>query len=369
MALDYLGDLDSAPAARSGDASASELARFLSACVAFLQRYDAMETGSPERRDLVFATERALPSLSFDGRLEPRKTVVRRWRTLVAEQPLVFQAAVAHFLKSSPRPGLEELTQFLSLFAETGSTLADSLAFLALDRLERLGGPSEGSGATAALVSTLSGDGSAIISLLERLREADLLQARPLYAAGRRIARWDPARLNAFFSVFAADLATAASADGPDVLRFFLKDLIERAGAYSVLSAVTDVEPQRCPPLFRAAFAGGNPLYRICLRPIESVVERAGPAMELFVAFGEQRFDMRLLPRPRDDADWIAKVRSVTHILPWYELPPARSAPEASPAQAPTARSHRAKAESSVIGSLTAMAAKALGIPYQQAPL
>lgn len=299
--------------------SEQEFSSFLKRGVSLLQEYEATEIGSEQRGVVAVGIERALPPLMFQSRVEPRRTVGLAWRVLQSQLPVAFKTALSALLRPSRRAvALADIEMLLSLLGEASVLVSDDTAFLIQDRLEKLHEGQAGGQAAALLVTVLSGDGRAAISLLERLKRAGMLTLPVFYSAMRKVARWDPARLSILLQLLGIDLLEGERDE--ETLRFLIYDLIERAGAFTVLNAICDVDPRRCPSLFRSAFVGADAPYALRL-----VITRSRLTERTHIAYGAEVFPISLLDTPARDENWVLKLRSASGVRPQIEMSYAES--------------------------------------------
>jgi hypothetical protein len=301
--------------------TSTEFAAFLEKATRLLAKYREADLAGAERELTAIDIERELWPLVFQTRVEPRRTVARAWRSLELQQPATFKEGLASLLRQAPSLLLlPELEMLLLLLAEAGIMVSDEVVFRVLRRLEVDRARESAQSVASRLAAVLSGDGLATMSLLERLKQSKMLSLPVFYGAARKVAAWDPSRLSLLLRLFGVELLKGEN----DVatLGFLVSDLVARAGPFTTLNAICDIDPRDSPVLFKAAFAGPEAPFTV-----RSIISGDRRARRTHILVGGEEIPIDLLDAPARDEEWELKFRSVTGVIPELEIRRQMDAP------------------------------------------
>jgi hypothetical protein len=290
--------------------------RFVVDAVLFIDRYSQSETGSEERLKLVLEMSEQLRPIPFPSRLEPRASITAAWReaTSLAETKF-FEAVDALLRDEDGHWAARQVSALLELLAESGVVVPSATVFLAQGRLkadyDRWGNP----GPLSALMAMVPNDATSIFSMLDRLDADGMLAPAAVQAGVRKVCKWEPESLERSLALFGHQLFPEE--EEPDAVRFFLEDLIERAGSASVVLAITGIDPDISPKLVSAAFGGDGAPFGLVL---EFDGEESDIESDTSVLEGTRILSLHQLGEAAREPEWTLKVRLLSAAKPLVKI-------------------------------------------------
>jgi len=271
--------------------------------VRLTQAYEDAEPGTPAQTQAYRELREAFPNLDMPTRLEPRSAVIKYLEAdfLFDERAFAdsIDAIIARRLLAD-----QQLFALLSLLAASRVVLSHSTVFDLLEDFSRLEADPGVDDAYASLMAVAGRGPGTIMSLLERLEEFPTPRPTAIYAALETVASNAPEHLGAAFANASRTLED--NSVDPTSLAFILGDLCKRAGPYTVLLAIAEQDPWRCPKLTRAAFAEADSPFQLAQNSFE-FEER----QEFGVVFEEESLPLTSARVGVDLQKWLAAARSV----------------------------------------------------------
>ncbi len=284
----------------------------IATAVALVKAYADLEIGSEERVEVVLAMAERLTPIAFPTRIEPRAAITSAWREATDLASSRFFAAIDSLLlreDANWRPIHVRL--LLELLREAALTAPAATAFLAQRRLKLDFDRWQEPAPMAALMSLVPNNSGSIFSMIERLDSDGILDPRSVQTAVRKISSWDPESLGRSLALFGNLLF--ASEETLDTIQFFLADIIERAGSSPVMLALSGMEPEMAPSLFKAAFGGAEPPFEILL---EIDGASADKKAKRWLRQGSRKLLEGQLGEAAQDPAWMLKVRLQSRAAP-----------------------------------------------------
>lgn len=271
-----------------------------------LDRYERSEPASLEQAAAFAEMRRAFPSIDMPTRLEPRSPIIGR---LVQDARLdedAFEDAV-HWVATDSSLSIDQLATLLSLLADARVPFGIHTVFDIVDRMVDIPLGVLVDDIQAALVILAGRRPRAVISLMERLQDLRLLRPPGVFGALQSVASDAPDHLGAAMQI--ASHAIRSDMIDIDGLAYLLRDLCRRAGAYTVVLALAEQDPDTASKLLSAAFVMEDSPLTLRQRSFDDAEDQ-----RLEIAYGGEPVPISHARLGRPVQPWLSSVRSAHRI-------------------------------------------------------